>query len=55
MRAVSSMRVPVLARRCSLNWPVSDDGKEVLAQPGKQQKSAQADQQKDRYEDDPAR
>ena len=26
-RAVSSMRVPVCARTCSLNWPLSTDGK----------------------------
>src|SRR3954451_4299387 len=26
--AVSSMRVPVGARRCSLNWPLSTDGKQ---------------------------
>src|ERR1700691_1373685 len=26
-RAVSSIRVPVLARRCSMNWPLSVAGK----------------------------
>ena len=32
--AVSSMRVPVRARKCSLIWPPSTDGKEVLPQAG---------------------
>ena len=32
-RAVSSMRVPVFARTCRLNCPLSRVGKEILAQP----------------------
>ena len=33
-RAVSSMRVPVGARRCSLNWPLSTEGKKSCPSQG---------------------
>ena len=35
-RAVSSIRVPVWARTCSLIWPRIDRRKEVLAKPWRQ-------------------
>ncbi len=45
-RAVSSMRVPVGARRCRMNWPLSTAGKEVLAEPRQKQEGDQADREK---------
>ena len=39
-RAVSSMRVPVLARTCSLNWPLSVVGKKSWPSHGISRKAA---------------
>ena len=46
--AVSSMRVPLRARRCSRNCPASTDGKEILPKLRHQQPRAEAEQQEDR-------
>ena len=43
-RAVSSMRVPVLARMCRMNWPLSVFGKEILAEPRHQREDRDAAQ-----------
>ena len=45
--AVSSMRVPLRARRCSRNWPASTDGKEVLPKLRHEQHRADAEREED--------
>ena len=52
-RAVSSMRVPVLARKCRLNWPASVVGKKSCPSHGNQQKDSAANNQKPGNEDRP--
>src|SRR6202453_3494820 len=44
--AVSSMRVPVGARRCSLNSPVSTAGKKILAEQRQQREGEDTNGQK---------
>src|SRR5215467_13076871 len=53
-RAVSSMRVPVLARTWRINWPLVSVGKEVLAQPRREGPGGKTEQKKHRDKYEPA-
>ena len=48
--AVSSMRVPVLARMCRMNWPLSVSGKKFWPSHGTSSEGRDADRQEDRDE-----